>query len=75
MVTEDETAITEISIDEDGRIFLFGLLCEMLEVLASIFPHHPELRARMAQLTLRQSDCVDERQGDPIANGIAPPPG
>ena len=72
MVTEDETAITEISIDADGRIFLFGLSCEMLEVLASIFPNHPALMARIAQLKLRHSSSLDEQRNDPIENRIAP---
>jgi hypothetical protein len=72
MVTEDETAITEISIDADGRIFLFGLSCEMLEVLASIFPNHPELMARIAQLKSRHSSGLEEQGNDQIDNCIAP---
>lgn len=70
MVTEDETAITEISIEADGRIFLFGLSCEMLEVLASIFPNHPELTARIAKLKLRPNDRLEGN--DQIENSIAP---
>jgi hypothetical protein len=70
MVTEDETAITEISIDADGRIFLFGLSCEMLEVLASIFPNRPELTARIAQLKLRYNGCLEGN--DQTAQGTAP---
>jgi hypothetical protein len=36
--TEDETAITEITIQPDGRIFVFGLSLEVAQVLEGLCP-------------------------------------
>ena len=38
MMPEDETAITEITIQPDGRIFVFGLSLEVAQVLAELCP-------------------------------------
>jgi len=35
---EDETAITEITIQPDGRIFVFGLSLEVAQALAGLCP-------------------------------------
>ncbi|HEX4144641.1 MAG TPA: hypothetical protein VHY91_14135 [Pirellulales bacterium] len=35
---EDETAITEITIQPDGRIYVFGLSLEVAQVLAELCP-------------------------------------
>ncbi len=42
MAAEDETAITEITIGPDGRIYVFGLSVEVAEVLEALCPaDHP----------------------------------
>jgi hypothetical protein len=42
----DETAITEIMIHPDGRIFVFGLSREVGEILESLCPpDHPLMRS------------------------------
>ena len=35
---EDETAITEITIQPDGRIYVFGLSLEVAQVLSGLCP-------------------------------------
>lgn len=45
MQTTDETAITEITIEPDGRIFVFGMSREVLELLATICPTAAQLCA------------------------------
>jgi hypothetical protein len=38
MDAEDETAITEITIQPDGRIYVFGLSLEVAQALAELCP-------------------------------------
>ena len=38
MIEDDETAITEITIQPDGRIFVFGLSLEVAQALAGLCP-------------------------------------
>ena len=46
METSDETAMTEIMIHPDGRIFVFGLSREVAEILYSFCPaKHPLLES------------------------------
>ena len=45
----DETAMTEIMIHPDGRIFVFGLSREVAEVLESLCPEKHPLIASLAQ--------------------------
>jgi hypothetical protein len=49
-VADGETSITEITIASDGRIYVFGLSKEVLELLAELCPNSPVLQARMARL-------------------------
>ncbi len=48
MKVADETAITEITIGPDGRIYVFGMSQEVLQVLAGLCPESATLQARMA---------------------------
>lgn len=48
MKVADETAITEITIGPDGRIYVFGMSQEVLQVLAGLCPENDTLQARMA---------------------------
>lgn len=41
----EETALTEITIQPDGRVYVFGASREVLEVLDLISPHDSRLRA------------------------------
>ena len=47
MKVADETAITEITIGSDGRIYVFGMSQEVLQVLAGLCPEDATLQARM----------------------------
>jgi hypothetical protein len=44
MEPTDETAMTEIMIHPDGRIFVFGLSREVAEILYSLCPEKHPLR-------------------------------
>ena len=48
MKVADETAITEITIGSDGRIYVFGMSQEVLQVLAGLCPENAALQARIA---------------------------
>ena len=57
----DETAITEITIAKDGRIYVFGLSKEVLAILADLCPDNPAIRERMLRLPEpRWPDVVPE---------------
>ena len=59
MQAGDETAITEITIRPDGRIYVFGMSQEVLHALAALCPEDATLQARMAQtLSLIPSEGV-----------------
>jgi hypothetical protein len=43
-IIDDETSITEITLQPDGRIFIFGLSREVLDILRELCPkEHPLL--------------------------------
>jgi hypothetical protein len=44
---EDETLMTEITIQPDGRVFVFGASQPVLEVLRSLQPRCPKLQHRL----------------------------
>ncbi len=44
MTKDDETAISEITILPDGRVYVFGMSLQVLEVLQSLEPNDPRLR-------------------------------
>jgi hypothetical protein len=49
MEQADETAITEIMIQPDGRIYVFGTSRRVLAVLGELCPNDVRLRERLAQ--------------------------
>ncbi len=53
MKPSDETAITEITIGPDGRIFVFGLSREVLGVLAGLCPGNPVVEDRVGRSSER----------------------
>lgn len=55
MELTDETAMTEIMIHPDGRIFVFGLSREVAEILRSLCPEkHPLLESMADSSNLAQ---------------------
>jgi hypothetical protein len=62
---EDETAITEITIQPDGRIFVFGLSLEVAQVLEGLCPAGHAI-GRMVATFEKRAECdppaVDARQ-------------
>jgi len=50
MPDSNETAITEITIATDGRIYVFGLSKEVLGILASICPDIPVVEDRVRRV-------------------------
>ncbi|HLJ96471.1 MAG TPA: hypothetical protein VKU02_25080 [Gemmataceae bacterium] len=50
MAEEDETGISEITILPDGRVYVFGMSLQVLEVLQTLEPSDPRLRQLQQQL-------------------------
>ena len=49
MEQADETAITEITIQPDGRIYVFGASRQVLAVLKDLCPHDLRLLERLSR--------------------------
>ncbi len=47
-VLSDEALVSEIAIAPDGRVFVFGLSKQVLEILATIDPSDSNIQARLA---------------------------
>ena len=47
--TVDETNLTEITIQPDGRIFVFGASLPVLQILQSLQPNDPRISAILRQ--------------------------
>jgi hypothetical protein len=47
---DDETAISEITIAPDGRIYVFGASFEVLEVIEKLASPDAEIRRRVDQI-------------------------
>ena len=47
---DDETNITEITIEPDGRVFVFGTSRRVLEVLEGLRPGDPRLRRLLSHV-------------------------
>ncbi|HEY2588914.1 MAG TPA: hypothetical protein VGI81_24435 [Tepidisphaeraceae bacterium] len=50
VVMTEETDVTEITIQPDGRVYVFGASLGVLEALDAINPHDARVRAVLAQL-------------------------
>lgn len=48
--TEDETTMTEITIQPDGRVYVFGTSRQVLDVLADLNPRLPWLNQLIVQV-------------------------
>ena len=57
-IVHDETEITELTIGCDGRIYVFGLSQQILEVLKAIAPVDPTI-LRLAAHLKRASQTVE----------------
>lgn len=62
---DEETPVTEISIRSDGRIYVFGLSPEVLEVLSDIWPDDVVLQARKAQTIEQHATRPGHGTADP----------
>lgn len=51
----EETAITEITIQPDGRVYVFGTSRQSLEVLESLNPRDPKLKRLLSQVRHAES--------------------
>jgi hypothetical protein len=67
---KDESALSEISILPDGRVYLFGASRQLLEVLQAIPLGDPALEERISGLPQREADCqsaplglMEQREG------------
>jgi hypothetical protein len=47
---DDETAISEITIGPDGRIYVFGASYEVLQIIERLASHDSEVHPRMAHI-------------------------
>lgn len=62
----DETAMTELTIAPDGRVFAFGTSRSVLELLAALQPRDPRVRALLAHANRVQTAATKggERRED-----------
>ena len=51
----DETVLTEITIQPDGRVYVFGTSRQSLEVLEALNPRDPKLQRLLSQVRLAES--------------------
>jgi len=52
---EDETTLTEITIQPDGRVYIFGTSRQVLDILVDLNPHSPWLKQFMGQVRSMES--------------------
>jgi hypothetical protein len=64
----DETAITEITIGTDGRVYVFGLSREVLAVLVKLCPGSESIEMRLSQLDSLDAP-VSARRDCPLPPG------
>ncbi|HET6247480.1 MAG TPA: hypothetical protein VFE47_07285 [Tepidisphaeraceae bacterium] len=55
----DETSITEITVQADGRVYVFGASRQVLEILEMLDPQSPRLGALLSRVRSLESN------GDP----------
>jgi hypothetical protein len=48
-ILEDETELSEISLQADGRVYFFGMTREILEILAELDPQSAHLQNLLIQ--------------------------
>ena len=57
----DETDMTEITIQPDGRIYVFGASLPVLQILQSLQPNDPRISA-----ILRQAKPIQEKRQESL---------
>jgi hypothetical protein len=65
-VAEDETALTEITILPDGRVYVFGMSQPVLEILGGLRPADPRLR-RLLERVRSEATTAGGRRGPAAA--------
>ena len=58
--SEDETNITEITLQADGRVYVFGLSRDVLEILQSLNPASPQLQKLLGHLQANEMEKVQQ---------------
>lgn len=69
MQPDDETAVSEITILPDGRIFVLGASRPVLEILAVLGPEDAGLKRRLEHLGARECGGNLEKMGDVKISG------
>jgi|tagenome__1003787_1003787.scaffolds.fasta_scaffold11878922_1 hypothetical protein len=59
---EDETDMTEITIQPDGRIYVFGASKQVLDLLAELSPTDPRLPLLLARGPVNEADPISVRR-------------
>jgi len=57
----DETDLTEVTIQPDGRIYVFGASLPVLQILQSLQPNDPRVAAILKQAN-PQNNLLDSRE-------------
>jgi hypothetical protein len=55
---EDETALSEITILPDGRVYVFGMSRQILELLETLLADEPRVRALLEQARAAETGNV-----------------
>ncbi len=67
MTPDEETALSEITILPDGRVYVFGMSLQVLEVLQTLRDDEPRLQALRQRARIR---CGHGRTGEtPVPPG------
>lgn len=69
---EDETHITEITIQPDGRVYVFGTSRQILDILVDLDPLSIKLSRLMEQVRSVEHGQVHETGEGEIAPGMRP---
>ena len=56
---DDETLITEITIQPDGRVYVFGTSRQVLEVLEGLRPDDPKLARLLARVRALEAGSAE----------------
>jgi hypothetical protein len=62
---DNETSMTEITIQPDGRVYVFGTSRSVLDLLAELNPRSTQLQ-RLLEVVQRQEENCDMPAADPM---------
>jgi hypothetical protein len=58
--TEDETTMTEITLQPDGRVFIFGTSRHVLDILLDLDPDSARLQRLISEVERLESSTFDK---------------